>query len=152
MTRKNFYKVIFMTADELFFLFFTHALPLSPSPQRTYGVKRLFPNFYLSYSILQGGREGELQNIFEDVALFYEGTQDLQLFYFILFYQLCQKKKNKQTERWHGPRNSRGQLQRARILIKNKNKKYLKKHSDTRKLQLHTTSYWTRQGTSTITF
>ena len=45
MTRKNVYKVVFMTADELFFLIFTHALPLSPTPQRTYGVKRLFPNF-----------------------------------------------------------------------------------------------------------
>ena len=44
MTRKNFYKVLFMTADELFFLFFTHALPLSPTPQRTY-VRRLSPNF-----------------------------------------------------------------------------------------------------------
>ena len=45
MTRKNFYKGIFMTADELFFFFFTHALPLFPTPQTTYGVKRLFPNF-----------------------------------------------------------------------------------------------------------
>ena len=58
MTRKNVYKVIFMTADELFFLFFTHALPLSPTPQRTYGVKRLFPNFFRVTAFYRvGGRE-----------------------------------------------------------------------------------------------
>ena len=58
MTRKNFYKVIFMTADELFFLFFTHALPLSPTPQRTYGVKRLFRNFSRVTAFYRvGGRE-----------------------------------------------------------------------------------------------
>ena len=58
MTRKNVYKVIFMTADELFFLFFTHALPLSLTPQRTYGVKRLFQTFSeLQHSIgWAGGR------------------------------------------------------------------------------------------------
>ena len=58
MTRKNFYKVIFMTADELFFLFFTHALPLSPTPQRKYGVKRLFPKFFRVTAFYKvGGRE-----------------------------------------------------------------------------------------------
>ena len=88
MTRKNFYKVIFMTADELFFLFFTHALPLSPRP------RKLFP----SYSILQGGLEGEIQNIFEEVALFYEGTQKLQLLYFFVFYFISFA-KIKQTNR-----------------------------------------------------
>ena len=44
------------------------------------------------------------------------------------------KKTNKQKERWQGHRNSCGQLQRARILIKNNNKnKNIKKHSDTTK-------------------
>ena len=58
MTRKKVYKVIFMTADELFFLFFTHALPLSPARQRTYGVKRLFPNFFRVTAFYRvGGRE-----------------------------------------------------------------------------------------------
>ena len=75
------------------------------------------------------------------------------ILYFILFYWLCQKQKtkqnkktNKQTdkqkERWQGHRNSCGQLQLARILIKNIKEK----------LQLHTISYWTREGTITITF
>ena len=53
------------------------------------------------------------------------------LFYFISF----AKKKNKQTEkkRWQGHRNSCGQLQRARILIKKIKTRNIKKHSDTRK-------------------
>ena len=88
MSRKNFYKVIFTTADELFFfLFFTHAQPLSPTPQRTY-VKRLCPSSRVTAFYRAGGREGELQNIFEDVALFYEGTQKLQLFMY-LFIKPC---------------------------------------------------------------
>ena len=35
---------------------------------------------------------------------------------------------------------------------KKKKKRNTKNHSDKRKLQLHTISYWTKQGTSIITF
>ena len=57
------------------------------------------------------------------------------IFYFICFAKKTNKLTNKQTEeRWQGHRNSCGQLQRARILIKNNNKnKNIKKHSDTTK-------------------
>ena len=75
-----------------------------------------------------------------------------KLFYFISF----AKKTNKQKERWRGRRNSCGQLQRARILllqiIIKKKQEILKNKVIQEKLQLRTTSYWTRQGTSTITF
>ena len=62
-------------------------------------------------------------------------------YYFIfiyLFFLLASPKKKKQTdkqkERWQGHRNSCGQLQRARKLIKKKIKtRNIKKHSDTRK-------------------
>ena len=43
------------------------------------------------------------------------------------------KQTNKQKERWQGHRNSCGQLQRARILIKKIKTRNIKKHSDTRK-------------------
>ena len=74
-------------------------------------------------------------------------------FYFISF----AKKKNKQTNRkkecWQGHRNCCGQLQRAQILIKKiKKKKKLKNSAIQEKVQLHTTSYLTGQGTSTFTF
>ena len=42
-------------------------------------------------------------------------------------------------------------VQRARILLK-KRQEILKNTAIQEKLQLHTTSYWTKQGTSTITF
>ena len=60
-------------------------------------------------------------------------------FFIIIFILLAspKKKKNKQTnkqkERWQGHRNSCGQLQRARILIKKIKTRNIKKHSDTRK-------------------
>ena len=75
----------------------------------------------------------------------------LVLFYFISFKQ-TNKQTDKQKERWQGHRNSCGQLQRARILIKKKKQEILKSKAIQEKLQLHTTSYWTRQGTSTVTF
>ena len=57
----------------------------------------------------------------------------LQIF-FIFYFVASPKKTNKQTEeRWQGHRNSCGQLQRARILIKKIKTRYIKKHSDTRK-------------------
>ena len=54
---------------------------------------------------------------------------------FILFLLASPKKiqANKQKERWQGHRNSCGQLQRARILIKKIKTRNIKKHSDTRK-------------------
>ena len=73
------------------------------------------------------------------------------LFFCFVFFLLASPKK--QTNRKNigrGHRNSCGQLQRARILIKKK--QILKETAIQEKLQLHTTSYWTRQGTSTITF
>ena len=72
-------------------------------------------------------------------------------FVFVFFVLLAAPKKNKQKELWQGHRNSCGQLQRARILIQKK-QEILKDTAIQEKLQLHTTSYWTRQGTSTITF
>ena len=74
--------------------------------------------------------------------------------HFVLFLFFCFisfAKKKKQKELWQGHRNSCGQLQRARILIKKK-QEILKDTAIQEKLQLHTTSYWTRQGTSTIKF
>ena len=44
--------------------------------------------------------------------------------FFISFAQKKNKQTNKQKERWQGHRNSCGQLQLARILNKNINKKY----------------------------
>ena len=57
------------------------------------------------------------------------------IFYFICFAKKTNKLTNKQTEeRWQGHRNSCGQLQRARILIKKIiiKTRNIKKHSDTR--------------------
>ena len=67
--------------------------------------------------------------------------------YSILLASPKNKQTNKQKERRQGHRNSCGQLQQARILIKKK-KEILKKTAIQEKLQLHTTSYWTRKGTS----
>ena len=55
------------------------------------------------------------------------------LFFVFVFFVLlaAPKKKNKQKELWQGHRNSCGQLQRARILIKKT--RNIKRHSDTRK-------------------
>ena len=94
----------------------------------------------------------ELNNVCECA----ETGEVWDLNFFIIILLASPKKKtnketNKQKERWQGHRNSCGQLQRARILKKIKTRN-IKKHNDTRKLQLHTTSYWTRQGTNTITF
>ena len=61
--------------------------------------------------------------------------KEFNLVFFFLIYYLRQKKeqkqKNKQKERWQGRRNSCGQLQRARILIKKT--RNIKRHSDTKK-------------------
>ena len=78
----------------------------------------------------------------------------LVLFYFISF---AKKQTNKQTdkqkERWQGHRNSCGQLQRARILIRKKIKtRNIKKHSDTRKTTATYNKLLDEQGMSTITF
>ena len=71
---------------------------------------------------------------------------------------LFKKKKNiskqtsKQKERWQGHRISCGQLHWAKILIKKSKQEILRNTAIQEKLQLHTTSYWTRQRTSTVTF
>ena len=72
---------------------------------------------------------------------------------FYLFYFISFAKKKKQTnrkKRWQGHRNSWGQLQRARILIKKITTRNIKKHSDTRK----TTATYNKllDKTSAITF
>ena len=59
------------------------------------------------------------------------------LFHVINFTKTKQNRKNKQTNRKNVGGDTatalRGQLQRARILIKRKKKEIFKKHSDTRK-------------------
>ena len=58
--------------------------------------------------------------------------KEFNLVFFFLFITFAKKKnKNKQKERWQGRRNSCGQLQRARILIKKT--RNIKRHSDTKK-------------------
>ena len=64
---------------------------------------------------------------------------DISGIFYFFFISFAKKKKtqankqtNKQKERWQGHRNSCGQLQRARILIKKKTRN-IKRHSDTRK-------------------
>ena len=98
MTRKNVYKVIFMTTDELFFLFFTHALPLSPTPQRTYGVKRLFPNFFPVTAFYRvGGRENS-KIFLKTLHWFMREPRNYSYFIFFIFYFISFA-KIKQTER-----------------------------------------------------
>ena len=77
----------------------------------------------------------------------------IQTWYFLLASPKKEQtnKQKKQTEgTLTGHRNSCGQLQRAGILIKRQ--EILKNTAIQEKLQLYTTGYWTRQGTSTITF
>ena len=75
------------------------------------------------------------------------------LFYFINFApQKTNKQTNKQKERWQGHRNSCGQLQWVKILIKKSKQEILENTAIQEKLQLHTTSYWRRQRKSTVTF
>ena len=67
--------------------------------------------------------------IHADSVSFLTSTDDrIILFYFISFAQK-NKQTNKQKERWQGHRNSCGQLQRARILIKKKAQRYKKNYS-----------------------
>ena len=64
-----------------------------------------------------------------------------------------EKQTNKQKERWRGHRNSRAwPMTAGPDTNKKKKKKNLKNTAIQEKLELHTTIYWTRQGTSTITF
>ena len=64
------------------------------------------------------------------------------------------EKTNKQKERWRGHRNSLAWpiTTGPDTNKKKKKKKYLKNTAIQEKLELHTTSYWTRQGMSTTTF
>ena len=78
---------------------------------------------------------------------------------FIIFLLASPKKKkntskqtNKQKERWQGHRNSCGQLHWVKILIKKSKQEILENTAIQEKLQLHTTSYWTRKRKSTVTF
>ena len=123
MTRKNFYKVIFMTADELIFSLF-HTCPTpSFSPlhkERTLNVcLQTFPK--LQHSI--GWEGGRPPKYFWRRCTVLWGNPELQLFYL-----LASQKTNKQKERWQGHRNSCGQLQRAHDILKTQryNKHYFK--------------------------
>ena len=96
---RTFIKSFLWRPMSYFFLFFTHALPLSPTPQRTYGVKRLFPNFSRVTAFYRvGGRENS-KCFWRRCTLFYEGTQKLQLLYYFLFFYFISFAKIKQTKR-----------------------------------------------------
>ena len=99
MTRKNFCKVIFMTADELFFLFFTHAQPLSPTPQRTTYVKRLSSSFSRVTAFYRvGGRENS--KIFsKTLHCFMREPRNYSYFILFLFFYFISFAKIKQTNR-----------------------------------------------------
>ena len=84
---------------------------------------------------------------------------DISGIFYFFFISFAKKKKtqankqtNKQKERWQGHRNSCGQLQWVKILIKKSKQEILENTAIQEKLQLHTTSYWTRQRKSTVTF
>ena len=99
MSRKNFYKVIFTTADELFFFSFSHMPNPFPPPhkERTLNVCVQVPELQHSIGPV-GGRENS-KIFLKTLHCFMREPRNYSYFIFFIFYFISFAKNNKQTNK-----------------------------------------------------